>query len=283
MKKVLPESAVPALKKIGLLRADGTEAFEGCIVIPVFTTDGDMGECFARFIVDRKPTNHLYLPGAHRGVLNAKAAEVYEEIILTEAAFDALTFYAHGVKNVIPCYGTGGYTADHAATLRNTRRVFVAFDNDKAGEDGAKRLAEKLAAGAEAHRVHIPPEFGKDVNEYAARLYREGMKPEEVTAALKDLIAQSAALWLSAGEVGQADAGRLRQPGHLVFQNCELTYRLRGLYENRDNSLRVSSPLRGRTPRIRTASTSTRPRAGRASRTARLTALRSRRPRSRKT
>ena len=49
--------------------------------------------------------NHLYRPGAHRGVLNAKAVEVYEEIILTEAAFDALTFYAHGVKNVIRATG----------------------------------------------------------------------------------------------------------------------------------------------------------------------------------
>lgn len=239
LRKVLPETAVPTLKKIGLLRADGTEAFDGCIVIPVFTETGDLGECFARFIVDRKPTNHLYLPGAHRGVLNAKAAEVYEDIVLTEAAFDALTFYAHGVKNVIPCYGTGGFTEDHRTALKNTRRVFFAFDNDQAGEDGAKRLAEKLAAGLEAHRVHIPPEFGKDVNEYAARLYSEGMKPEEVAAALKDLIAKAPRFGFRREKSARLTLADSANPDDLVFSNCELTYRLRGLYENQNNSLRV--------------------------------------------
>ena len=42
---------------------------------------------------------------------------------------------------MIPCYGTGGFTADHAEALRKTRRVFLAFDNDEAGENGAKKLA----------------------------------------------------------------------------------------------------------------------------------------------
>lgn len=240
LKKVLPESAVPTLKKVGLLRADGSEAFEGCIVVPVFAADGSLGECFARFILDRKPTNHLYLPGAHRGVLNAKAAEVYEDIILTEAAFDALTLHAHGIKNVIPCYGTGGFTEDHRTALKNTRRVFFAFDNDQAGEDGAKRIAQTLdAQGIECHRVKIPAELGKDVNEYAARLYREGMKPEEVAAALKDLMAKAARFGFRREKSARLTLADSANPDDLVFTNCELTYRLRGLFENRDNSLRV--------------------------------------------
>lgn len=240
LKKVLPESAIPTLKKIGLLRADGGEAFEGCIVIPVFTETGDLGECFARFIVDRKPTNHLYLPGAHRGVLNAKAAEVYEEIILAEAAFDALTFYAHGVKNVIPCYGTGGFTDDHRAALKNTRRVFFAFDNDPAGEDGAKRLAPSLAAaGIECHRVHVPKELGKDINEYVAAMFRTGMKPEEIAAALKDLVAKAPRFGFRRERSAQLTLADSANPDDLVFTNCELTYRLRGLFENPANSLRV--------------------------------------------
>ena len=249
LKKVLPESSIPALKKIGLLRADGTEAFDGCIVIPVFADDGSLGECFARFIVDRKPTNHLYLPGPHRGVLNAKAAEVYEDIILTEAAFDALTLYAHGVKNVIPCYGTGGFTDDHRAALKNTRRVFFAFDNDQAGEDGAKRIAQTLdAQGIECHRVKIPS-FAeeatagkpavKDVNEYTSRLYREGMIPEEVAAALKDLVTKAARFGFRREKSAKLTLADSANPDDLVFTNCELIYRLRGLFENRDNSLRV--------------------------------------------
>lgn len=240
LKKVLPESSIPTLKKIGLLRQDGSETFEGCIVIPVFTDSGELGECFARFIVDRKLTNHLYLPGPHRSALNARAPEVYEDIILTEAAFDALTFYAHGVKNVIPCYGNGGFTGDHRAALKNTRRVFIAFDNDQAGEDAAKRIAQTLdAQGIECHRVKIPPELGKDVNEYTARLYREGMKSEEVAAALKDLVAKAARFGFRREKSARLTLADSANPDDLVFTNCELTYRLRGLFENRDNSLRV--------------------------------------------
>ena len=240
LRKVLPESAAPALKKIGLLRADGTEVFEGCIVIPVFTETRELGECFARFIVDRKPTNHLYLPGAHRGVLNAKAAEIYEEIILTEAAFDALSFYAHGVKNVIPCYGTGGFTQDHRTALKNMRRVFFAFDNDQAGEDGAKRIAPTLdAAGIECRRAHVPKELGKDINEYVSSMYRAGMKPDEVTAALKDLVAKAPRF----GFRREAKAGDLelvdQSAEALLFKNCDALYHLRGLYDNNGSSLRV--------------------------------------------
>lgn len=240
LKKVLPESSLPALKKIGLLRPDGSETFEGCIVVPVFTGTGDLGECFARFIADRKPTNHLYLPGPHRGVLNAQATEAYEEIILTEAAFDALTFHAHGVLNAIPCYGTGGFTDDHRTTLKNTRRAFFAFDNDPAGEDGAKRIAQTLdAQGIECHRVKIPAELGKDVNECAAAMYRAGMPFQEVAAALKDWVAKAARFAFRREKTAKLALADSANPDDLVFTGGGLTYRVRGLFENPANSLRA--------------------------------------------
>ncbi len=123
--------------------------------------------------------------------MNAKAAEIYPDgLILTEAAFDALTLHAHGIRNVIPCYGTGGFTPDHLAALTRggVRKVFIAFDNDQAGEDGAKRLAQTLdAKGIECHRVNVPVELGKDINEYVSSMCRTGMKPDEITVALKEL------------------------------------------------------------------------------------------------
>jgi len=261
LKKVLPKSAVPILKKIGLLRKDGSETFNGCIVVPVFTDDGNLGECFARFIVDRDTTNHLYLPGPHRGVLNAKAAEVYPDgLILTEAAFDALTFHAHGIRNVIPCYGTGGFLglpkgSQSAVALReggtdsdthmglllkhNVKRVFVAFDNDQAGEDGAKRLAQTLdAEGIECHRVKIPEELGKDTNEYTSTMYRTGMKPDEITAALKTLVAKAPRFGYRRTRTGKLTLADQTET-ELVFRNCELNYRLRGLFDNTGTSLRV--------------------------------------------
>lgn len=243
LKKVLPESAIPVLKKIGLLRKDGSEVFNGCIVVPVFTETGGLGECFARFIVDRETTNHLYLPGPHRGVLNAKAAEVYPDgIILAEAAFDALAVYAIGHRNVIPCYGTGGFTPDHAALLQKhgVKKVFIAFDADNAGDEGAKKLADRLTAdGVTCHRVHLPKDIGADLNDYAQALRREGMKPEEIKEAFAELLRKAPQI----GYKRPKSNGRLtlaeQTDDSLVFANCDLTYRLRGLFDNTATSLRV--------------------------------------------
>jgi DNA primase catalytic core len=247
LKKVLPKAAVPPLQKIGLLRKDGSETFNGFIVIPIFCEDGSLGEVYARRVEETKNqeqttkngATHLYLPGPHRGVLNAKAAEVYPDgLILTEAAFDALTFHAHGIRNVIPCYGTGGFTPDHLAALTRggVRKVMIAFDNDQAGEDAAKKLAQSL--DAECHRVKIPEELGKDINEYVSTMYRNGMKPDEITAALKDLVAKAPRFGYRRTRTGKLTLADQTETD-LVFQNCDLTYRLRGLFENRENSLRV--------------------------------------------
>ena len=243
LNKVLPEAAVPILKRIGLLRKDGSETFNGCIVIPVFTETGELGECFARFIVDRDTTNHLYLPGPHRGVLNARAAEVYPDgVILAEAAFDALAVYAIGHKNVIPCYGTGGFTPDHADLLKHhqVKRVYLAFDADNAGDEGAKRLADRLtAAGIECRRVHLPQEIGADLNDYVQALRREGMRPDEIKDAFAELLRKAPQI----GYKREKKAGSLTLAEHtaemLVFQNCEVNYRLRGLFDNTGTSLRV--------------------------------------------
>ena len=243
LNKVLPADAVEPLKKIGLLRKDSSETFNGCIVIPVFTETGELGECFARFIVDRETTNHLYLPGPHRGVLNARAAEVYPDgIILAEAAFDALAVYAIGHRNVIPCYGTGGYTADHADLLNRhqVKRVYLAFDADQAGDTAAKKLADRLTAdGIECHRVHLPKEIGTDLNDYVQALRREGMKPDEIKEAFAELLRKAPQI----GFKREKKAGNLTLAEHttdsLIFTNCDLSYRLRGLFDNGTTSLRL--------------------------------------------
>jgi DNA primase catalytic core len=239
LKNVLPQSAVEPLKQIGILNEKGNEFFYGCIVVPIFSADGTLGEIYGRSIEGGR---HLYLPGQHRGILNPKAAEVFDEIILTEAVLDALSLYAIGVKNVIPCYGTNGFTEDHAATLKKTKRIFFAFDNDEAGENGAKKLADRLTAdGIECHRVHIPNFDGqvKDLNDYTRHLRKQGMGAEEIKAAFADLVKQAPKI----GYHREHKPGGLnlveQTQDALVFQNCDALYHLRGLHENNGSALRV--------------------------------------------
>ncbi|MEK7996666.1 MAG: CHC2 zinc finger domain-containing protein [Planctomycetota bacterium] len=242
LKKLLPASAVEPLQQIGILNEKGNEFFYGCVVVPVFLADGTLGEMYGRSV---EGSRHLYLPGTHRGVLNAKAAEVFDELILTEAILDALSLYTIGVQNVIPCYGTGGFTADHAAALQKTRRVFLAFDNDEAGESGAKKLADRLTAdGKECHRIHLPPLDGKvkDLNDYVRQLRGQGMTVEEIKAAIAELMKHAPRVGYTrpatGGKTGSLSLVEQTESG-LVFRNCEALYHLRGLYDNNGSSLRV--------------------------------------------
>ncbi len=241
LKKLLPASAVEPLQRLGILNEKGNEFFYGCVVVPVFLADGSLGEMYGRSIEGNR---HLYLPGAHRGVLNTKAAEVFDEIILTEAILDALSLYTIGVQNVIPCYGTGGYTADHAETLRKTRRVFLAFDNDEAGENASRKLADRLTAdGKECHRVHIPELDGKakDLNDYTRQLRGQGMTVEQVKAAFAELMKHAPRVGFHRSGGGNTGTLSLveQTENALVFRNCEALYHLRGLYDNNSASLRV--------------------------------------------
>ena len=136
--------------------------------------------------------NHLYLPGEHRGVWNEEALIASKDVILCEALIDALTFWAAGFRNVTASYGTNGFTKDHRAAFERhgTRRVYIAYDRDEAGDKAAAALAEELIGlGIECFRVEFPK--GMDANEYALK----------VTPAAKSLgVLLNRAAWIGKGQ-----------------------------------------------------------------------------------
>jgi hypothetical protein len=135
---------------------------------------------------------HLYLKGEHRGVWNEEALIASKEIILCEALIDALTFWCAGYRNVTASYGVNGFTADHRAAFERhgTKRVYIAYDHDEAGNKAAEKLAEELMGmGIECFRVQFPK--GMDANEYALK----------VTPAAKSLgVLLNRAAWLGKGQ-----------------------------------------------------------------------------------
>ena len=172
------------LQRIGLLRDTGHEHFNGSLVIPILDAAGQALEVYGRKVRDdlRPGTaKHLYLPGPHEGLLNL--AGVIEagarrdggpgarEVIVCEAAIDALTFWCAGFVNVTAAYGVDGFSDDMLAALVacGIERVVIAFDRDAAGERGAEALAPRLiAAGMEVLQVQFPR--GMDANEYALKM-----------------------------------------------------------------------------------------------------------------
>jgi DNA primase catalytic core len=183
------------LEELGVYRQSGHEHFNGSLVIPVITPAGDVVEMYGRKITAKLREGtplHLYLKGEHRGVWNEEALIASKEVILCEALIDALTFWCAGYRNVTASYGVNGFTADHRAAFERhgTKRVYIAYDRDEAGDKAAAKLAEDLMqSGIECFRVEFPK--GMDANAYALK----------VTPAAKSLgVLLNRAAWLGKGQ-----------------------------------------------------------------------------------
>jgi len=156
------------LAKVGIYRETGHEHFNGCVVFPILDAEGQVSEIYGRKIARQKSKiDHLYLPGPHRGIFNRSALES-SDLILCESVIDALTFWCAGLKNVTCIWGTEGFTDElfEAIVAAKTRRVYLAYDRDPAGERAAGRDASRLSSvGVECLRVKFPA--GQDANQYA--------------------------------------------------------------------------------------------------------------------
>jgi DNA primase len=183
------------LQHAGIIRESGHEHFNGAVVIPIIDAQGQVMQMYGRKINAnlREGTNyHLYLPGPLRGVWNEAALAISKEIILCEALIDALTFWCAGFRQVTTSYGVNGFTDDHRAAFKKygTRRIFIAYDHDEAGNKAAAKHAEELIEmGIECFRVQFPK--GIDANEFALK----------VTPAAKSLgVLLTRAEWLGNGK-----------------------------------------------------------------------------------
>ncbi|MEO8380810.1 MAG: CHC2 zinc finger domain-containing protein [Acidobacteriota bacterium] len=171
------------LAEVGIYRADtGREHFNGCVVFPVIGREGEVLEIYGRKIRDdmrHRVGSHLYLPGPsfgsaqdrHRGIWNGEVLTESKEIILCESVIDALTFWVHGFRNVVPAFGVNGFTEEMFEALRacGTTRVLIAYDRDEAGDVAAAKLAVRLAAASIAcYRVLFPRMM--DANDYAKKV-----------------------------------------------------------------------------------------------------------------
>ncbi len=238
------------LQKLGLVRESGHEHFNGSVVWPIFL-DGRVSEMYGRKIRDdlRPGTPlHLYLPGPHEGIWNVDALNE-PEVILCEAAFDALTFWVNGFKNVTFIYGTEGFTDElfDAILQRRVKRVRLAYDADEAGNRAAARDAERLTAhGVEAFRVKFP--WGMDANEYACKVQPPAKSLETVLNAAEWLgpprapapvLSSSLAAVLAADEKKplQPEARLERSGEYHALKLGQREYRVGGLEKN--NSLEV--------------------------------------------
>jgi DNA primase catalytic core len=166
------------LETLGVYRKTGREHLNGCIVIPVRDSSGDIVQLYGRRTDPKAPKEmrHLYLARPLAGIFNAAALKS-REIILTESILDALTFIHHGMENTTCTFGTANFTDEIFEAIRAAKieSVRLAFDADEAGETATTQAAARLQAiGIECHAVKLP--WGMDANQYALDQGPEALK-----------------------------------------------------------------------------------------------------------
>lgn len=212
-KKFRHEIPEDVMEQAGLiLKRDNNEyidRFRNRIIIPIQNENGEFVAFGARAIdPDRQPK---YLNSSDSliycksrllyGLYSAKdAIKENDSVILMEGYFDVISAQTHGIVNAVASCGTA-LTAEHVKLLSRytpSRKIYLSFDTDSAGQKATKRNAELiketfeglgnikqfdesyLATSEDKYsceiRVIAPPE-GKDPDEFirrsGAEKYRE--------------------------------------------------------------------------------------------------------------
>jgi DNA primase len=112
----------------------------------------------------------LTTPGAHCELYGwERVLARPERIIICEGEFDRLVLEAQGYAAVTSTGGASSFLSAWADALREIPSIFICYDNDIPGQDGAVRIAEFLP---HARLVHLPFDVGVggDVTDYFVRL-----------------------------------------------------------------------------------------------------------------
>jgi len=101
-------------------------------------------------------------PGCDSALFIAPNASDNREVIITEGEFDAISLAQLGFTNVVSVStGANGFRLEWTDFFEPFKKIFICFDNDLKGDEGAEKLAQRLGQ-YRCYRVRLPQ---KDANE----------------------------------------------------------------------------------------------------------------------
>ena len=143
---ILPEKSQlwDELKELGILLANNQERFTGCIVVPVFDSEGSIVTLYARYTGDGK--QHMFLPARPKGIWNISSIKTYPEVIIVESIIDGLSLQIAGHLNVIAINGNSSFNNGEVDLFREqgVHQVSFLLDGDNAGKEAAQRLKGRI-------------------------------------------------------------------------------------------------------------------------------------------
>ena len=215
-KKFRHDFSEDVMEKAGLIiktrEGEYIDRFRNRVIIPIQDEFGDVVAFGARAVEEGQMPKYLNSSDSLiynkskllYGLYTAKdTIKAEDSVVLMEGYFDVISAQAHGIKNAVASCGTS-LTQDHVKLLSRytpSRRIYLSFDTDLAGQKATKRNAELIkeafsglgnikqfdesyiSSGNDKYaceiRVICPPE-GKDPDEFirsvGAESYREYMQ-----------------------------------------------------------------------------------------------------------
>jgi DNA primase len=145
------------------------------ITIPVFDRDGNLG--FFKLAKDPEDSSPdapkmLATPGARAELYGWEHLRTKPDcIIICEGEFDRLVLEAHGLEAVTSTGGAGVFREEWVSVFEPIREVYICYDNDEAGRNGALRVGQMIP---HAKLVELPADVGEsgDVTDFFVRLGR---------------------------------------------------------------------------------------------------------------
>jgi len=151
--------SMDSIKEAGLIKHSGTEFLEDQITIPYF----DYGNTTA-VRGKRIGGKYMSLPGSKAQLFGADEIRGERDVIITAGEFDAAVLQQMGYAACgVP--GENIWNDEWMSYFDEAGRVFILFDNDTAGHNGAEKLALKF--GPRARIASFPDSKKKlDVTEF---------------------------------------------------------------------------------------------------------------------
>ena len=158
-KKYKSDFTDEVLEKAGLIiktrEGEYIDRFRNRLIIPLQNEFGEYVAFGARAIEPEQQPKYLNSSDSLiynkskllYGLYHAKdAIKKDDSVVLMEGYFDVISAQAHGIENAVASCGTS-LTADHIKLLSRytpSRRIYLSFDTDSAGQKATKRNAELI-------------------------------------------------------------------------------------------------------------------------------------------
>lgn len=139
-----------------------------------FTLRGRVAFLQGRAVVD-DPTRSKYM--GCRGTVpclfnHDKLLDVPEQVFVTEGVVDAISMEQMGYGPAVGIVGTEGFKPDWAADFKGVKEIWLAMDNDPAGDAAVEKIASMLVpTGAKIMRFAFDRQH-KDVNAWLCAMRR---------------------------------------------------------------------------------------------------------------